>query len=194
MDLSIDDSDMARVALGCRESFERLVDRYRPELVGWLRKKVGLDDAEDIAQETFLSVFRNAGSYSAKRSFRGWVYAIARNLVIDSKRSVYSRRVVVAAVVGHSTLDELIGGADPAVIVEHRDMLRVVRDVLTRVPNNQSEALWEYAAGSSCAEMAAERGELKSTIKSRMRLARRQMVDGLAGRAIKAYVRQCVEA
>jgi RNA polymerase sigma-70 factor (ECF subfamily) len=80
-DESTPDPDLiARTAAGDRRAFERLVERHAAAV---LRLATAVTDdpasAEDVLQQTFLSAYRNAASFRAEASARGWLLAIARN-------------------------------------------------------------------------------------------------------------------
>lgn len=72
-------------------AWERLVRLYGPLVYCWCRRwGMQAADAENIGQETFLKVARNIRSFDAHRegaTFRGWLYRIARNTLIDYVRA-----------------------------------------------------------------------------------------------------------
>lgn len=69
--------------------FRRVVEEHAPALQAYLRRKVAdAGRAEDLTQEVFLRAWRHAGRFDSSRAdLRGWLFAIARNLVIDSYRA-----------------------------------------------------------------------------------------------------------
>jgi len=73
---------------GCRSSYNFLVEKYSESLVQFLfRRTLHLQEAEDIAQETFLQGLKKINTYNAKYSFNTWLFTIARNISIDRMRS-----------------------------------------------------------------------------------------------------------
>ncbi len=62
-----------------------LMHRHRAGLMGFLAPRVGTE-AEDLYQETWSRVARGLPSYSEKGTFKGWLYQIARRLIIDYRR------------------------------------------------------------------------------------------------------------
>lgn len=65
---------------------ERLVDRHRSTLFGYIVNMTGgRDDADEIFQEVWLRVIRKLGRYRHK-NFRGWLVRIAHNIIIDRTR------------------------------------------------------------------------------------------------------------
>lgn len=87
-----DDELIARARDGDADALRRLLDRYRDGAVrvayGVLRSA---DDAEDVAQEAFIKVFRSIGSYRGGGRFFTWLYRITVNLCISRRRASGSR-------------------------------------------------------------------------------------------------------
>lgn len=78
------DTDINRTAAGDHIAFGRIVKAHQGRIFGYLGR-MGLDSAtaEDIAQETFLRLWRNAGQFDAKlASPATWILTIARNLAL----------------------------------------------------------------------------------------------------------------
>src|SRR5919201_5141744 len=69
-------------------AFGELVDRYQHRLVGVMHHLVGhADEAEDLAQEVFLRVYRNRKKYSPQAKFSTWLFTIANNLALNALRN-----------------------------------------------------------------------------------------------------------
>jgi RNA polymerase sigma-70 factor (ECF subfamily) len=76
-----------RCQSGDAEAFGQLVERYKKRVFNLaLRMLRNHDDAEDIAQETFLHVFRAIRSFRIDQRFSTWIYKVASNLCIDLLR------------------------------------------------------------------------------------------------------------
>jgi RNA polymerase sigma factor (sigma-70 family) len=91
-----------------RAGFDELFARYRQPLWGFFRRR--LDDAaraEELAQETFLVVLRNAARWEPRASFRSWLYGIALKLVAAERRRNSHRREAPL-----TTVDPPAAGAD----------------------------------------------------------------------------------
>jgi RNA polymerase sigma-70 factor (ECF subfamily) len=70
-----------------RSAFAELVGRYQHRLVAVMNHLVGHpDEAEDLAQEVFLRVYRTRQKYSPKAKFATWLFTIANNLALNSLR------------------------------------------------------------------------------------------------------------
>jgi RNA polymerase sigma-70 factor, ECF subfamily len=96
--MALRDPDI-RIMLRVREddasAFAELVERYQHRLVAVMHHLVGrLDEAEDLAQEVFLRVYRNRHKYSPKAKFSTWLFTIANNLALNSLRDRKRKPVV----------------------------------------------------------------------------------------------------
>ena len=84
----------------CREgdtiAYEDIVAAYADRLVGVLFKLLGnLEDARDIAQETFIRAYLNLHRYDPRRPFEPWLYRIGRNLAYNHLRATSYRPLAV---------------------------------------------------------------------------------------------------
>ena len=83
---------MLRVQAGDAAAFSELVTLYQSRLVAVLHHLTGsAPEAEDLAQETFLRVYRNRGDYQPGGKFSTWLFTIANHLALNSRRD-QSRR------------------------------------------------------------------------------------------------------
>ena len=70
---------------GDQRAFETLVERYERELQVHCYRMVGsLDEAQDLAQETFLRAWKNRAAFEGRSTYRRWLYRIATNACIDA--------------------------------------------------------------------------------------------------------------
>jgi RNA polymerase sigma-70 factor (ECF subfamily) len=90
-----DVSLMLRLKKGDAAAFDLLVARHRDWMVNILWKMVGnLDDAEDLAQEAFLRMYRARKSYRPTAGYRTWARRIATNLALNHRRKKSAVRLV----------------------------------------------------------------------------------------------------
>src|SRR5512136_1890259 len=82
------DNDLVREFIaGNDAAFTQLVSKYKDAITNYVSTMVGdYDIAVDLAQETFLRVYKNIGRYSHFYQFSTWIYRIATNLAIDEMR------------------------------------------------------------------------------------------------------------
>jgi RNA polymerase sigma-70 factor (ECF subfamily) len=89
-----DDHLLREVAGGSNESLGLFYDRHASLVLGFLCRMLGdRNEAEEILQEVFLQVWRDARRYDRERSSpRGWLLLIARSRALDRRRATVSRR------------------------------------------------------------------------------------------------------
>lgn len=98
-----DEQLLAKYRAGEEAALADLIHRYEQELFAFLHRFVADQAAaEDLFQETFIQVHRNAATFDAQRRFRPWLFTIAANKARDYLRA-HSRRTI------HS-LDNAAGG------------------------------------------------------------------------------------
>ncbi|MFI0977680.1 sigma-70 family RNA polymerase sigma factor [Streptomyces sp. NPDC021093] len=141
-------------------------DLYGGELVGFAFK--ALDDrqlAEDVVQETFIRAWRSPRGFDPDQgSLRTWLFAIARNGVVDAMRR---RRVREGP--GISSWDA-VSESSSAFDAVDRLLDRIqLGEALERLSPQHREAVVEvYFGGRTCAELGAELGVSASTMRSRL--------------------------
>jgi len=117
--MAVDDATlMARLRDGEPEAFDALVERHRNWTVNMLWKMVGnRDDAEELAQEAFLRVYRARGRYRPEAQFRTWLRRIATNLALNHRRKKRPVRLADGEhASGNRRPDEVTAGAE---LVQH---------------------------------------------------------------------------
>lgn len=83
---------LAAVCDGSQLAFNELVDRHQQAVRNFLRRVVGRNDAEDIAQEVFLAMWTQARGWRGDSTVRSWLFAIAWRKAKDTQRSWFRRR------------------------------------------------------------------------------------------------------
>lgn len=78
---------MLRVKEGDLSAFEELVEIHQHSVIGTVAKMLGSpNDAEDIAQQVFVRVWKSAPRYEPQAKFTTWLFTITRNLVFNEMR------------------------------------------------------------------------------------------------------------
>jgi RNA polymerase sigma-70 factor (ECF subfamily) len=88
---------MLDVKAGDEQSFALLLHRYRTPLVNFLFRMVrNREQAEDLAQEVFIRVYRARADYVPSAKFTTWLFRIATNLALNSVRDTRHQRMEVS--------------------------------------------------------------------------------------------------
>jgi RNA polymerase sigma-70 factor (ECF subfamily) len=183
------DADLLRAhEAGDSQAFARLYDRHDRACFRFIRRLLGSaqgDVAEDLHQETWMAVSKNAASYDpAKASFPAWLFTIARHRTFDHFRR---QKVAVLASGGDGRFTEaVVMVPDPAQTpleqVQSRERAQVIVAALEALPLEQRGAFVMFADGGlSLEEIAHVTGVPIETAKSRLRYARAKLRELLAG-------------
>lgn len=138
---------MVRVCEGDSAAFEEIVDAYRDRLVGILFHMVGnAEEAEDLAQEVFLRVFRSRHRYRPTAKFSTWLFTIANNLALNAIRNRKRRRStdLPGTDSGPRPLEQMASapsGAMPSRIFAKGEMAEIVRAAVGQLSEEQRMAV-----------------------------------------------------
>lgn len=172
-----DETLLAAYAAGDARAFAELYERHeRPVYRFFLRQGATAAQADDLLQDTWLSVVRNAGRFEPRAKFATWLYTIARNKLVDHWRGRDDAISLDAAANdpdGDAPL-ELDGGEAqrPDVQAMSRAQARAFVAAVELLPAAQKEAfLLQAEGGLSLEEIAAVTGAGHETVKSRLRYA-----------------------
>jgi RNA polymerase sigma factor (sigma-70 family) len=167
----------ARLAAGEERAINECYAALGPMVLGYLRRFVPRDEAEDVLQRVFYEVWRNRDRYDPTRSLEAWVLGIARKRAIDLLRRRHANVVPI---------EELrdIAGDDGRDLAERYARASEVRGALERLPKEQREVLaLAYFGELTQTEIADRLGVPLGTVKARAFRGLRRLPDmlGTAG-------------
>jgi RNA polymerase sigma-70 factor, ECF subfamily len=151
------------------EAFRKLFQDYAPRVKSYMmRQGADANTAEELAQETLLTVWRKAKLYSGEKgSATTWIFTIARNLRIDRLR-----KEMTWVELPEGRNEEASTDISPDEAVSERERKERVQKALGELPADQHEVVTlSYVEGLSHSEIAERLGLPLGTVKSRMRLA-----------------------
>lgn len=173
-----DEALIRRISAGDGAAFRALVEEHLDAIHAYLYRMTGSrTEAEDLAQETFLRVWRRASTFDANRvQLTTWLHTIAHNLCIDSFRR--SRPMYA-----YDEALEADGTADPERQASGRQLAELVEQLIASLPDNQRSAiLLCQVQGFSNAEAARILGVNLRALESLLARARRTLREAVAGR------------
>jgi RNA polymerase sigma-70 factor (ECF subfamily) len=132
-----DDGLMVRVKRGDHQAFRILADRYRAKIFRFIYRMLHNEEvAEDLAQETFLRVFRRANTYKPGSNFSIWLYTIAKNLTFNRVRDEKRQPLGLADSVDQKGWDTATQdhGADPLEMSQRAEIRRLVDRGVAQLP------------------------------------------------------------
>jgi len=140
----IDFALMVQIAEGDHTAFRRLVERHQDAVVGTVTKMLGNhSEAEDIAQQVFLRVWKYAKRYRPDAKFTTYLFTITRNLVFNESRS-RSRRKEVSADEREEAFNQTITASpntQPDAAVLQAELQHKVDQAIAQLPELQRMAV-----------------------------------------------------
>jgi RNA polymerase sigma-70 factor (ECF subfamily) len=86
--MTTDDQLVLEFQQGSRDAFRELFERYRDPIYAFFRRRLeNPSRAEELTQECFLALLRNASRYEPRASFRSYLYGIAVRMVFAERRN-----------------------------------------------------------------------------------------------------------
>lgn len=149
-DLDAEAELMLRFQRGDEESFAELVRRFQRRIVNLAFRYLGsAADAEDLAQEVFLRIYRAKESYEPSAKFSTWIYRITANASLNHLRGRKARRKVSGPMPGafaDSGESEATDFEDKAAVapgerMEKDELANVLREIVQDLPERQRLAI-----------------------------------------------------
>lgn len=181
-----DDALMVRLQGGDARAFDELYERYQSPLWGYFfRNTRDSQLAEDLAQETFLKLHSRFWDYLPSGRFKGWLFRIAHNLLVDDVRRKSHDALLHAS--KHQAKDDddhMQRIADdllpPDVVVERQEVAKLIERLLDEIPADQRETFTlHHFQDLSLPDIADAMDVPLATCKSRLRLAREKLSEKL---------------
>ena len=182
-----DREDMARLVSGHTGALDDLMARHGPKLLRYLvRSLQNEEEADDLAQETFVRVYQNRASFNPGQRFSTWLYTIASNLVRDRFR-YRSRHPQVSLDAEQDTTNQGFiqsfaePGPTPVERIEANERFGMIRAAVQELPEELRLALilFEYEELSH-AEIAAALNCSTKAVETRLYRARQQLRSNLS--------------
>ena len=162
MSLPITAARLAELASGGdQDAFEELVKSYQRRVYGFAYQYVrDADEAQDVAQEIFVQLYRNLRRYDTERAFDPWFWRLATNICLNYRR----RRVP-------EPRDDIEAGgaADPTAITGESDLSFALGEL---DPGYRLPLILHYHLDQSIESVAHSMGLSIGAVKSRMHRAR----------------------
>jgi RNA polymerase sigma-70 factor, ECF subfamily len=172
-----DETLLAAARSGSSDAFDALAARYRPALTRYAYRYIrDRDEANDVAQEALYRAYRYLYRVESSRSFRNWLFVIARNVAYDTLRN--RERTALRAVVPGDLLPTQMPG--PEELTLHDETKLSVRRALGELPGRYREPLeLYYVSGLLYREIADVLDLPIGTVKTNIARAKRRLRTAL---------------
>ena len=166
-----------RAAEGDQAAWDTIVSTYWRKVFNVAYRFVGsYDEAEDLAQDIFLKVFRSLSTFDRRANFQTWLISVSRNFCIDRYRSGRRDRQVFAREVDASTVQAEAPGPAADARVERQDRIALLREALKALsPTLRTAVLLRDIHELSYQEIAQQLGVAEGTVKSRINRGRAEL-------------------
>jgi RNA polymerase sigma-70 factor (ECF subfamily) len=139
---------MLRVQRGDTRAFEELMARYQQSVANLLYRSLGdAAEAEDLAQNVFIQVYKSAARYRVSAKFSTWLFTIARNLCLNELRR-RTRHPAVSLDAPHPEHEDEAGrplpdrrASGPVESALHAELEAKIQEALNDLPENQRTAI-----------------------------------------------------
>jgi RNA polymerase sigma-70 factor (ECF subfamily) len=181
--MQTDDQLMLRVREGDDDAFGEIVDRYKDSLVNYLTHLVrSRDRAEEVAQDAFVRLYRNASKYREQERLGPYLYRIATNLVVTEARREKRWTLLLPRL--HASTRQTAPAPDTTLITD--EIQRQVNAALERLPLKYRAPLvlfeieeWSYDEIARALDIRC--GTVKSRISRARDLLRRHLAPWWTG-------------
>jgi len=180
-----DEQLVQRMAGGADDALALLYRRYARLILGLAAQSLGTSGAEDLVQDVFLAVWRNAARFDPERgTFRAWVLQIAHFRILNEIRR-RGRQPRLEPDPDGDLADALPDREpEPSDAAWMNDRRRILRAAVEALPTREREALAAAISGDlSHSQVARELGVPLGTAKTRIRSGLQRLRTGLVGRA-----------
>jgi RNA polymerase sigma factor (sigma-70 family) len=174
------DAEALAASLDDPEHFSAIVDRHFREIFRFVARRVGQEEADDLAAETFATAFGNRRNYDLDRpDSLPWLYGIATNLLRHHRRSEQRRLVAYARAqvvpLDKDEADQLVRRLDAA-----SELAKLALALLEIDADNRDALHLVAVSGLSFDDAATALGVPVGTVHSRVARARSRLRDLLA--------------
>ena len=132
---------MVLVASGDDIAFRSLVERHQNLVIGTVARMVGPAEAEDIAQQVFLNVWKSAPRWRPDARFTTWLLTITKRLVFNESRRRSRARLVPQSDEERETTDYPDGGQSPDRSLLDDELNRAIEVALSSLPEKERLAV-----------------------------------------------------
>ena len=170
-----------RILSGDDEAFGILVQKYRKGVHALVWRKIGdFHYAEEITQDVFLQVYKKLGTLKNPSQFAGWLYVIVDRLCINwlnrHKPAVQSLDATSRKEIDEFSYDCYVSEQRETEAMEHQHA--TVKQLLGKLPESERTVVTLYYLGEmTTKEIGRSLGVSVNTIKSRLRRARKRLLD-----------------
>ena len=169
-----------RCQAGDEAAFAKLMGMFESRTLGYLRGILG-DDADDVQQEVWLTVFRQLNDLADPAAFRTWLFRTTRHRAIDFLRKRRRERELIDDTPIESVASEVEADDDSTGPI---DEAALVAALMAMPPPQREVVMLRYRDGLTYQEIAQVTNRPIGTVRTRLHHAKRRLQESLTGRTI----------
>ncbi|PRP92196.1 ECF RNA polymerase sigma-E factor [Enhygromyxa salina] len=159
-----DDELIAAMRAGDKTAGNRLALRYHNELNSYYRKRVPLEEADELTQVTLLETVARIERFRGESSFRHYVFAVARNVLAERSRQL-GRRVVTESA---PTSEPPDSQTPPSERMARAEYLQRLTEAVAQLEDHYQSVMRLHMKGASNREIADQLDLRYNTVRSRL--------------------------
>jgi RNA polymerase sigma-70 factor (ECF subfamily) len=171
------DELIERCLAGDQQAWEQIVRLHWRKVFNVAYKFVGKhDEAEDLAQDIFLKIFKSLSTFDRRANFQTWLISVSRNLCIDHYRSVRKERETIDRDVDPGDLMPVSVEVSPYAALEARGRVAMLREAMASLPDTLRTAVLLRDIKELTYQEIADQLQLpEGTVKSRINRGRTEL-------------------
>lgn len=180
---------VARAQKGSEKAYRELLGRFQRPVFSIIYRMIrDREQAEDLAQETFVRVFNNIDRYDPRYKFSSWIFKIATNLTIDHIRRKGldtvsidgSRNAVTAEQIQATSITIVSQDENPEELLEAKELGEEIEQAIGKLrPEYRAAILLRHVEGREYQEIAEILSLPLGTVKTYIHRGRNELRDQL---------------
>lgn len=176
-----DEEMMKSVAVGDTGSFRRLVERHQQMVIGTVARMIGSADAEDLAQQVFINVWKSAPRWRPEARFTTWLMTITKRLVFNESRRRTRSRLLPQSYEDIRVTERVDRAPLPDELLQQRELSLAIERAMALLPEKERLAvILRQQEGMPYEEIATVLGVSVPAVKSLLFRARNSLKQRLA--------------
>ena len=175
----IENELIERARSGCRASMEWIVRTHQAEIRGFIVRKTGdLAVADDLAQEVFLAALTQISKLKESSRLRAWLFAVARNKVVDYLRQKSSKLTGHVAGIENILIDESTARSSNESPFEDELVINALRECIEKLSGGAKAIVSaRYFAGQDSKQIAIQTNKAADAIRMSLMRIRKALAS-----------------
>ncbi len=137
------DGELVKLTLKNQEYFRCIIERYDDKLLRYILRisSMSREDAEDVLQDVFISVYKNLNGFDRDLKFSSWIYRITYNKVVSTWRKSKNAPIVFKNEDSLELFKNIASEENILLELNNQDVQKEVKQILARIKKEYAEVL-----------------------------------------------------